>query len=95
MDLYAHRDPVLQVALAKGLESERIATHEGMMAATAQKRGGMNTAVGMWQAAEGAAKLIAADDGRRIAALAFDGWDTHANEGGATGRLARPPRWAR
>jgi uncharacterized protein (DUF1501 family) len=32
---------------------------------------------------------MAADDGPRIAALAFDGWDTHANEGGATGRLAQ------
>ena len=31
---------------------------------------------------------MAADDGPRIAALAFDGWDTHANEGGAVGRLA-------
>src|SRR5260370_37430055 len=36
----------------------------------------------------GAAKLMAADDGPRIAALAFDGWDTHANEGGPVGRLA-------
>lgn len=42
----------------------------------------------MRQAAEGAARLIAAEDGPRIAALAFDGWDTHANEGGPTGRLA-------
>ena len=39
--------------------------------------------------ARGAAKLMAADDGPRIGALAFDGWDTHANEGGATGRLAQ------
>jgi uncharacterized protein (DUF1501 family) len=31
---------------------------------------------------------MAADDGPRVAALAFDGWDTHVNEGGATGRLA-------
>jgi hypothetical protein len=38
--------------------------------------------------ARGAAKLIAADDGLRIGALALDGWDTHANEGGALGRLA-------
>ena len=38
--------------------------------------------------ARGAAKLMAADDGPRIAALAFDGWDTHANEGGPVGRLA-------
>ena len=36
-----------------------------------------------------AARLLAADDGPRIAALAFDGWDTHVNEGGATGRLAQ------
>jgi uncharacterized protein (DUF1501 family) len=43
----------------------------------------------MRQAAQGAARLIAADDGPRVAALAFDGWDTHANEGGATGRLAQ------
>jgi uncharacterized protein (DUF1501 family) len=39
--------------------------------------------------ARGAAKLMVADDGPRIAALAFDGWDTHANEGGPVGRLAQ------
>jgi uncharacterized protein (DUF1501 family) len=88
LDLYAHRDPVLQAALAKGLETDRIAAHEGMMTDGA-KRAGMNTPVGMRQAAEGAAKLLAADDGPRVAALAFDGWDTHANEGGGTGRLAQ------
>jgi uncharacterized protein (DUF1501 family) len=32
---------------------------------------------------------MAKDDGPRIAALAFDGWDTHANEGGPVGRLAQ------
>ncbi len=89
MDLYAQRDPILQVALAKGLETDRIAAREGMSGNAARRRGGMDTAVGMRLAAEGAAKLIAADDGPRLAALAFDGWDTHANEGGATGRLAQ------
>jgi uncharacterized protein (DUF1501 family) len=39
--------------------------------------------------ARGAAKLMVADEGPRIAALAFDGWDTHANEGGPVGRLAQ------
>ena len=39
-------------------------------------------------AARGAARLMAGDDGPRIATLAFDGWDTHANEGGPVGRLA-------
>jgi uncharacterized protein (DUF1501 family) len=89
MDLYAHRDPVLKVALAKGLETEKIATREGMSGDVARPRGGMDSPAGMRLAAEGAVKLIAADDGPRVAALAFDGWDTHANEGGAVGRLAQ------
>jgi uncharacterized protein (DUF1501 family) len=89
MDLYAHRDPMLKVALAKGLETEKIATREGMSGDVARPRGGMDSPAGMRLAAEGAVKLIAADDGPRIAALAFDGWDTHANEGGAVGRLAQ------
>ena len=41
----------------------------------------------MVRQARSAAKLMAADDGPRIAAMAFDGWDTHENEGGAKGRL--------
>ena len=88
MDLYAHSDPVLERALAKGLETEKMAERDGM-GNLAGLRKGPNPGTGMRLAAEGAAKLMAADDGPRIAALAFDGWDTHANEGGATGRLAQ------
>ena len=50
---------------------------------------GTNGAGAMRLVARGAAKLMAADDGPRIGALAFDGWDTHANEGGPVGRLAQ------
>jgi uncharacterized protein (DUF1501 family) len=85
MDLYGERDPVLAQALAKGADVERIVAREGM---TAGRRGGPDNADGMRQIAEGAARLVNADDGPRVAALAFEGWDTHANEGGATGRLA-------
>jgi uncharacterized protein (DUF1501 family) len=85
IDLYRHHDPVLAVALTQGLAAEKIAA--GDMDKT--PRGGFATAAGMRQAAQGAVRLIAADDGPRVAALAFDGWDTHANEGGATGRLAQ------
>jgi uncharacterized protein (DUF1501 family) len=88
MDLYAHSDPVLEAALAKGLETEKMAERDGMGNLAGQRKG-PNPATGMRLAAEGAAKLMAADDGPRVAALAFDGWDTHANEGGATGRLAQ------
>lgn len=88
LDLYQHRDPVLAVALQKGLDADRMALDDQMGAKSMKPKGGLDSAAGMRQAAQGAAKLIAADDGPRVAALAFDGWDTHVNEGGATGRLA-------
>ncbi|MGN6286920.1 MAG: DUF1501 domain-containing protein [Afipia sp.] len=81
MDLYTHRDPALASALSQGLQIEKIAAREDGMA-PARGIGAMRLA------AKGAAKLMAADDGPRIAALAFDGWDTHAREGGPVGRLA-------
>jgi uncharacterized protein (DUF1501 family) len=40
------------------------------------------------ESAGAAAKFLARSDGPRIGALAFDGWDTHAQEGAADGRLA-------
>lgn len=86
MDLYGQRDPVLARAFARGVDVERLVLQGGM--AGERRRGGPDNAEGMRQVAEGAARLINADDGPRVAALAFEGWDTHANEGGATGRLA-------
>ncbi|MGJ4858195.1 DUF1501 domain-containing protein [Labrys sp. La1] len=86
LDLYDHRDPALAIALRRGLEAERLAAGDGM--GMTKRKGGLDSAAGMRQAVEGAARLIAAEDGPRLAALAFDGWDTHVNEGGATGRLA-------
>lgn len=83
LELYAHRDPALAEAFAQGVQIDRIAKRdEDAM----KPRPGINA---MRVAARGAARLMAADDGPRIAALAFDGWDTHANEGGPVGRLAQ------
>jgi len=84
LDLYRHRDPALASALTQGLQLEKTATGEDMKA-----RPGPNNTNMVRQVARGAAKVMAADDGPRIAALAFDGWDTHANEGGPVGRLAQ------
>ncbi len=84
LELYGARDPALRHAMAEGLSSGKMAGSASMKPA-----GGTNTPDGMRQAAEGAARLLAAADGPRIAALAFDGWDTHVAEGGATGNLAR------
>ncbi len=41
------------------------------------------------EAAGSAAKFLARAEGPRVGALAFDGWDTHANEGAADGRLSQ------
>jgi uncharacterized protein (DUF1501 family) len=84
MELYQHRDPALASALTQGLQLEKAAQGDDM-----KPKPGTNGAAAMRLAARGAAKLMAADDGPRIAALAFDGWDTHANEGGPVGRLAQ------
>jgi len=86
LDLYVHRDPLLKAALEQGLDTDRIASREGMSRGAARNGGAI---AAMRLTAEGAARLMAADDGPRISALSFDGWDTHANEGGATGRLAQ------
>ncbi len=84
LDLYQHRDPALASALSQGLQLEKTAFGDDMKA-----RPGGNNVAAMRLVARGATKVMAADDGPRIAALAFDGWDTHANEGGPVGRLAQ------
>src|SRR4051812_10715776 len=84
VELYQHRDPALAAALMQGLALDKAAQGDDM-----KPKPGTNGAGAMRLVARGAAKLMAADDGPRIGALAFDGWDTHANEGGPVGRLAQ------
>src|SRR5476649_702012 len=84
VELYRHRDPALASALTQGLQLDKQAQGDDM-----KPKPGTNGAGAMRLVARGAAKLMSADDGPRIAALAFDGWDTHANEGGPVGRLAQ------
>ena len=84
VELYQHRDPALASALKQGLALDKAAQGDDM-----KPKPGINGASAMRLVARGAAKLMAADDGPRIGALAFDGWDTHANEGGPVGRLAQ------
>jgi uncharacterized protein (DUF1501 family) len=84
VELYNRRDPALASALSQGLQLDKAAQGDDM-----KPKPGTNGAGAMKLVARGAAKLMSADDGPRIAALAFDGWDTHANEGGPVGRLAQ------
>jgi uncharacterized protein (DUF1501 family) len=88
LDLYARRDPLLGERLSAGLAAERVASEDPAAEAMQRLRGG-GPVEQMRLAAQGAARLLAAPDGPRIAALAFNGFDTHLNEGAAQGTLAQ------
>lgn len=87
--LYAG-DPLLKSALAEGLKTEAEA-NAGMDDVKPGMKPGMG--LGGYGALEpgfgGAGHLLAQEDGARIAVLDASGWDTHVNEGGADGQLAR------
>ncbi len=88
LDLYVQRDPALAKSLSEGLAAQKVAS-EGAMAQAKKTPGPGGPAGQMRAAAAGAARLLAAQDGPRVAALAFDGFDTHQNEGAAAGLLAQ------
>jgi uncharacterized protein (DUF1501 family) len=99
LDLYRHTDPALARVLEERMGLAAIARAGGMDAMTAangQRPAAPATPAGnvaqvrvfFAEAAGAAAKFLARPDGPRIGALAFDGWDTHANEGELNGRLA-------
>lgn len=84
--LYDETEPKLAEALRRSDETARMASATGL--GGLRPRGGPSDPEGMKLIATGAAKLMAAPAGPRVAALALEGWDTHVNEGGATGQLA-------
>jgi uncharacterized protein (DUF1501 family) len=101
LDLYQHSDQKLAAALADHVKLTAI-EHSGDTAQKdmlqkdlaqkdmTQKPGGPRPAQACFAEAAGtAAKFPAQPDGPRVGALALDGWDTHYNEGIATGRLSQ------
>ena len=94
LDLYRHTDPALARALEERVDLAAIARVGGMDMNPHKPEGmrpqGPGAAVRAYfsEAAGAAAKFMARGDGPRVGALAFDGWDTHADEGAASGRLA-------
>jgi uncharacterized protein (DUF1501 family) len=93
LDLYRHTDPILARALEERVDLAAIARAGGMD--TGPQKPDANRPQGpaavracFAEAAGAAAKFMSRDDGPRVGALAFDGWDTHADEGAASGRLA-------
>src|SRR5207302_7461457 len=91
LDLSRHTDP----ALARALEERMgLAAIAGVGAAKSEQKPqppkgpGQQLRAYFAESAGTAAKFLAQPEGPRIGALAFDGWDTHADEGALNGRLA-------
>ncbi len=76
MSLYQNSDPLMAKVLTEAIQTGKIASGYSPMSAN----GGAGDPKTMVVMAEGTARLLAAPDGPRIAALAFEGWDTHAAE---------------
>jgi uncharacterized protein (DUF1501 family) len=85
--LYAARDPELARVFEAGVATDRLAA--GGQADSKMAPGLNRMQKNFVQLAEGTARLMAGAEGPRVAALSYDGWDTHAREGGGTGRLAQ------
>ena len=84
--LYAP-DPLLGPALKDGLRAQNLSTE---VMGDDMAKGPMGFGPRAFKPlAEAAGKLLAADDGPRIAALEMGGWDTHVAQGTAKGRLAQ------
>jgi uncharacterized protein (DUF1501 family) len=88
LDLYRHADPALARALEERVGLATIARAGGMDGEQPRAAGAGQVRAYFAESAGTAAKFLARPDGPRIGALAFDGWDTHADEGVMNGRLA-------
>ncbi len=83
-DLYAG-DEFFSVRLAQALKSQDIANDMGGM--KRERRRG-NDAKQLRSTMQAAARFLTAPHGPRIAVVEAGGWDTHANQGAASGQLA-------
>jgi uncharacterized protein (DUF1501 family) len=94
LDLYRHTDPSFARVLEDRVGLAALAGASGLEGRM-DEEGPVNQSGGIAkvrayfaEAAGAAAKLLASPEGPRVGALAFDGWDTHVNEGMVNGRLA-------
>lgn len=87
--LYAN-DPVLKDSLSSALALEAAAQDAMDDPSLKRRRPGKGGPFGnLTPLFQGAGRLLAADDGPRVATLEASGWDTHVAEGAADGQLAR------
>jgi uncharacterized protein (DUF1501 family) len=91
LDLYQHTDPRLAVALEARIRLAALEpAGDGSKADSPAlpPPGIARVRAYFAEAAAAAARLLAKPDGPRVGAVGFVGWDTHINEGAASGQLA-------
>lgn len=92
LDLYRHTDQKLAAALDERIRLAAIggttAMPDPMADAPQGTAGAVRTKAYFAEAAGAAARFLAKPDGPRVGSLGFVGWDTHVNEGAASGQLA-------
>jgi uncharacterized protein (DUF1501 family) len=92
IELYRHTDPEFARVLEGRMKLAALVKETGAGQKPTSQILGSNVAqlrVYFAEAVGAAAKFLAQPDGPRVGALALDGWDTHYNEGIATGQLAQ------
>jgi uncharacterized protein (DUF1501 family) len=90
-ELYRHTDPALARVLEERMGLAAIARAGGMEGdrnAAKPAPGPAQVRAYFADTAAAAARFLSRPDGPRIGALAYDGWDTHADEGAVNGRLS-------
>jgi uncharacterized protein (DUF1501 family) len=93
LDLYQHTDPKLAVALEARMRLAALAGTGGLDdpmsdAASLVPAGIARLRANVAAVASAAARILARADGPRVGAASLVGWDTHINEGAASGQLA-------
>jgi uncharacterized protein (DUF1501 family) len=91
LDLYRHTDPRLANALGERIRLAALAGAAGMRApggAPLPPPGIARVRAYFAEAAGTAARYLARPGGPRVGAMGFVGWDTHVDEGAASGQLA-------
>jgi uncharacterized protein (DUF1501 family) len=91
IELYRHTDPEFVRVLEDRMKLAAIVQETGAGQNQSQILGPNVAQLRVYfaEAVGAAAKFLAQADGPRVGALALDGWDTHYNEGIATGQLAQ------
>ena len=93
LDLYQHTDHRLAIALKARMRLAELGRTDGADGSTSggpplPPAGIARVRAYFAEAAGTAARFLAKPDGPRVGALGFVGWDTHINEGAASGQLA-------